>query len=98
MLSVKGLQDMLCSDPVLNSPIFKKGCIVQTDVSDRGVGAVITQVGGDGQEHQVGYFSRKLLPREQPYSTIEKECLAIKLSLEAFKVYLLGRNCSTNRS
>ena len=32
--------------------------------------AVLTQVGGDGQEHPVGYFSRKLLPREQQYSTI----------------------------
>ena len=88
----KVLKDMLCSDPVLNSPDFKKGFIVQTDASDRGVGAVLTQVGVDGQEHPVGYFSRKLLPREQRYSTIEKECLAIKLSLDAFKVYLLGRN------
>ena len=35
--------------------------------------------------------SRKLLPREQRYSTVEKECLAIKLSIEAFKVYLLGK-------
>ena len=75
-----------------NSPYFKKGFIVQTDASDRGVGAVLTQVGVDGQEHPVGYFSQKPLPREQRYSTIEKECLAIKLSLDAFKVYLLGRN------
>ena len=57
---VNMLKDMLRSDPVLNSPDFKKGFIVQTDASDRGVGAVLTQVGGDGQEHPVGYFSRKL--------------------------------------
>ena len=87
----KALKDMLCSDPVLNSPDFKKRFIVQTDASDRGVGAVLTQVGGDGHNHPVGYYSRKLLPREQRYSTIEKECLAIKLAFEAFKVYLLGR-------
>ena len=43
------------------------------------------------EEHPVSYYSRKLLPREVRYSTVEKECLAIKLSLEAFKVYLLGR-------
>ena len=36
-------------------------------------------------------FSRKLLPREEKYSTIEKECLAIKLGVEAYKVYLIGR-------
>jgi len=36
------------------------------------------------------YFSRKLLPREQKFLTIEKECLAIKLCIEAFRVYLLS--------
>ena len=51
----------------------------------------MSQVGGDGQERPVAYFSRKL-PRETRYSTIEKECLAIKLGVEAFCVYLLGRN------
>ena len=45
----------------------------------------------DGKDRPVAYFSRKLLPREQRYSTIEKECLAIKLAVETFKVYLLGR-------
>ena len=63
----------------------------QTDASDRGVEAVLSQVQEDGQEHPVGYYSRKLLAREQRYSTIEKECLAIKLALDAFKVYILGR-------
>ena len=42
-------------------------------------------------EHPIAYFSRKFLPREERYSTVEKECLAIKLALQAFKVYLLGR-------
>ena len=38
----KALKNMLCSDPVLNSPDFKKGFIVQTEASDRGVGAVLS--------------------------------------------------------
>ena len=42
-------------------------------------------------EHPVAYYSRKLLPREERYSTIEKECLAIKLGIHAFRVYLLGK-------
>ena len=37
------------------------------------------------------FLSRKLLPRETRYSTVEKECLAIKWSLESLKYYLLGR-------
>lgn len=40
-------------------------------------------------EHPVAYFSHKL-PREERYATIEKECLAIKLAVEVFSIYLLG--------
>ena len=36
-------------------------------------------------------FSKKLLPRETNYSTVEKECLAIVLGIKAFRVYLVGR-------
>ena len=39
----------------------------------------------------ISYFSRKLLPQEVRYSTVEKECLAIKIGVEAFQVYLLGQ-------
>ena len=54
------------------------------------VGAVLSQLSDDGEEHPIGYYSRKLLPREEPYSTVEKECLAIRLAVAAFRVYLLG--------
>ena len=64
---------------------------MQTDASDRGVGAVVCQRDDTGDEHPVAYYSRKLLPREERYSTIEKECLAIKLGIQAFRVYLLER-------
>ena len=64
---------------------------LQVDASDVGVGAVSSQLDEGNKDHPVAYFSRKLLPREQKYSVIEKECLAIKLSVEAFQVYLLGR-------
>ena len=45
------------------------------------VGAVLSQRSKDGEEHPIAYFSRKLLPREERYSTVEKECLAIKLGV-----------------
>ena len=54
------------------------------------MGAVLSQPDGSGADHPVAYFSRKLLPREEEYSTVE-ECLAIKLGIQAFRVYLLGR-------
>ena len=84
----RSLKDVLCRAPVLGNPDFP-----QTDASDRGVGAVLSQIGEDGQEDPVvAYFSKKLLPRECRNSTVEKECLAIKLGVEAFRVYLLGRD------
>ena len=87
----KQLRDSLCSAPVLQTPDFEKPFILQTDASQRGVGAVLSQLDENGGDHPVAFYSRKLLPREENYSTIEKECLAIKLGIQAFRVYLLGR-------
>ena len=85
------LKRVLTCAPVLKSPDFTRQFILQTDASDRGVGAVLSQRDSAGVEHPVGFFSRKLLPREERYATVEKECLAIKLGIQAFRVYLLGR-------
>ncbi len=79
------LKRLLCTDPVLKSPDFSKPFILQTDASERGVGAVLSD---DGNDHPIAYFSRKRLPREEHYATVE---IAIKLAVEAFKVYLLGK-------
>ena len=84
------LQELLCSSPVLRSPDFTIPFILQTDASDRGIGAVLSQEDLEGEEHPIAYFSRKILPWEEWYSTVE-ECLAIKLEIQAFRVYLLGK-------
>ena len=85
------LKQRLTNSPVLKSPDLSLSFIVQTDASDRGIGAVLSQIFPGGSEHPVCYYSRKLLPREERYATVEKECLAIKLAIQAFRVYLLGR-------
>ena len=56
-----------------------------------GVGALLSQPSTDIDIHPVTYFSKKLPPWEERYSTIEKECLAVKLGIEAFQFYLMGR-------
>ena len=85
------LKRQLCSNPVLLSPKFKREFILQTDASNLGIGAVLSQLDDAGHECPVAYFSRKLLPREEKYATVEK-CLAIKLAIQHFRVYLLGRH------
>ncbi|KAL5497626.1 hypothetical protein EMCRGX_G014134 [Ephydatia muelleri] len=86
------LKRILCCSPVLRSPDFKKPFVLQTDASDRGVGAVLSQKNEAGDDNPIAYFSKKLQPREERYSTIEKECLAIKLAMQAFRTYLIGRH------
>lgn len=85
------LKRRLCSSAVLRSPDFDRQFILQTDASNRGVGAVLSQYDDYGCDRPVAYYSRKLLPREEHYSAVEKECLAIKLATHAFRVYLLGK-------
>ena len=77
--------------PVLQSPDFTRPFILQTDASDRGIGAVLSLEDPEGKEHPIAYFSKKLLLWERHYSTVEKECLAIKLGIQAFRFYLMGR-------
>ncbi len=80
----------LCGGPLLHSPDFSLPFLLQTDASDRGLGAVLTQEIG-GEERPVLYISRKLSKRETMYSTIEKECLAIRWTVLTLRYYLLGR-------
>ena len=84
------IKNVLCNEPVLYCPDFEKKFVLQTDASDLGLGAVLLQ-GEPDQQHPVAYISRKLFPREVRYSTVEKECLAVKWALDAFRYYLLGR-------
>ena len=85
------LKQTLVSVPVLNSPDFSNDFVLQTDASNRGLGAVFSQKGKDGEEHPVMYLSRKLLPREENYPIIEKECLAIVWAVQKLHKYLYGR-------
>ncbi len=84
------LKKQMCSCPVLKSQDFTKEFVVQVDASTVGIGADQAQ-GDAGEERPIAYLSRKLLPRETRYSTVEKEGLAIKWVLESLRYYLLGR-------
>ena len=87
----KALKEVMCTLPVLWSPNYQKTFILQTDASQRGLGAVLSQLDKDGSDYPVMYISRKLLSREQQYSTIEKECLAIVWAIRSLWYYLYGR-------
>ena len=90
--SFQALKAALTSHPVLRCPDSKLPFVLQTDASAQGIGAVLSQRDNQGEEHPVAFYSRKLLPRETRYSSIEKECLAIVSALRHFAVYLVGRH------
>lgn len=85
------LKECLIKAPILRVPDPNRRFIVQTDASDVGIGAVLSQLEENGEEHPIAYASRKLQPRETKYSAIEKECLAIVWALKYFKYYLYGQ-------
>lgn len=79
----------LCDGPLLHYPDFSLHFLLQTDTLDR---AWSGPVPGDieGKERPVLYISHKLSKRETMYSTIEKECLAIRWAMLTLRYYLLG--------
>ena len=85
------LKQLLCSAPILCYPDFDREFILQTDASDVGLGAVLSQIDKSGNENVVAYASKTLSPREKNYSTTEKEAFAIQFGTQHFRVYLLGR-------
>ena len=86
------LKQTLLTNPIVRNPDFSKVFILQTDASEVGVGAVLSQLDNNYQDHPIGYSNRKLLPREQKYMTVEKKCLAVKLGIQHFAVYLMGKS------
>lgn len=85
------LKEALQKEPVLIAPQYDQPLVVQTDASNRAVGGVLAQY-VDGQLKPIAFVSRKFLPREINYSTIEKETLAIIFIVQTLRSYLIGQH------
>jgi hypothetical protein len=88
----------MCKSPVLTQPNFNKRFYLQTDASAYGVGAVLSQEGGNTTPsllkrtkpilHPVAYYSATFTPTEQNYDIYERELLAMMKSLAHWRPYL----------
>ena len=84
------LKKRLTTAPVLGFPDPGVPFILDTDASDVGIGAVLSQE-VDGQEVVIAYGSRALSKTEQRYCVTRKELLAVVYFVKAFRHYLVGR-------
>jgi hypothetical protein len=62
---------------VLALPNFSKEFIIDTDASDKGIGAFLLQ-----RYHPLACLRKSFGPKQQALSTYEKECLAILLAVD----------------
>ena len=86
------LKEQLCSAAVLRLPDPYSPFILTTDWSQRGMGAILSQVNKEGAEHPICYASRSCNAAEQNYSSFDGECLAVVWATGHFRAYLFGNS------
>lgn len=84
------VKTLLCSAPVLAAPCFNRPFKLFLDASLVGAGSVLMQANDLGIDKPVSFFSKKFNSYQLNYSVIEKEALALILSLKHFDVYVGG--------
>ncbi|GBM08967.1 Retrovirus-related Pol polyprotein from transposon 297 [Araneus ventricosus] len=88
--SFNSLKQPLTSSPILTYPRADKDFILDTDASNEGIGAVLSQNIGN-EERVIPDFSKSLGKPERNYCVTRKELLAIVKSIEHFHHYFYGR-------
>lgn len=87
----RSLQQYVTNPPVLALPDVSKPFILQTDASCEEIGAILLQE-TEGVRYPVAFASKKLVPKERNYSTIERKALAIVWGVQKFQHYLYGQH------
>ena len=88
----ENLRQKLVSAPILAFPDCSKPFILDTDASDTGIGAVLSQQQEDGTERVIAYASRLLSKPERRYCVTRRELLAVVVFITHFRHYLLGNS------
>ena len=84
------LKRKLTAAPILTLPRDDCNYVIDTDASDHGIGAVLSQI-QNGEERVISYASRLYSDAEKRYCVTRKELLAVVFFLKHFRQYLLGR-------
>ncbi|KAF9748546.1 Retrovirus-related Pol polyprotein from transposon opus, partial [Nosema granulosis] len=84
-------KDILINKVSLSQPDFSLPFILETDASNHGLGAILSQK-INNEILPIAFASRTLQNHEIKYSVSEKECLDILWGMKHFKYYLYGVN------
>lgn len=85
------LKRVLTQAPILGYPLPDGYFLLDTDASNVGIGAVLSQL-QDGQERVVAYYSRALTRPEQQYCVTRRELLAVVKAIQYFHPYLYSHH------
>lgn len=89
-ISMSCLKEKMTSAPILAYPDVNQGYILDSDASNTGIGAVLSQI-QDGTERVIENFSKSLSRPERNYCVTRRELLAIVKALKHFHHYVYGR-------
>jgi transposase InsO family protein len=84
------IKESILSAPCLSYPSPNGPFILDTDASDKAIGAVLSQV-QNGETKVICFASHILLRAQKKYCTTRKELLAVVKFCRFFRHYLLGR-------
>lgn len=85
------VKKMICESRGLTFFDPEKPMILTCDSSQRGIGSVLSHVMSNGEERPIYFFSAALTEAQKGYSQLERESLAIVLSIKKFHKFLYGR-------
>ena len=71
------MKECLTTAPVLAFPDFNKTFILDTDASDAGIGAMLSQLDDENKERVIAYATRTLSKPERQYCVTRKELLSV---------------------
>jgi hypothetical protein len=89
------LKTRFSTEPILVIFDPSKPSVVETDASDKAIGACLSQADDKGKLRPVAYLSRKFTPAESNYEVHDKELLAIIEAFRHWRVYLEGQAYET---
>ncbi len=88
---LESLKSWFISAPILNNPDLSRQFIVEVEVSEVAVGAVLSQrSSSDEKIHPCAFFSHSLTLTERNYDIGNRELLAVRLALEEWHHWLEG--------